>query len=545
MGRGSIMPKFISDEEMKALETKTTPKKRFISDEEMMKLEGLDQPKEPIKDTNLMDSFRSGVRSAANTITFGGYPYAVAGLDEVAEALNLKPEQKFDDRVQYYKDIIKMGEEKHPIASGAGSIVGAVTGGGLAAKGLSKLPAVGGLFKAKEGAGLVTRLGQAGLASGTLGALETPEEGFFDLEGRLKNAAIAAPFGIAGQGAAEAGGKILKSGKKLAEKLGDAADASYLKQLGVKTGKQFENLFGKSNQVKPLVKFAKDKGILKISSTIDDVESAATKLAGQSGEAIGKFYDDALNTLSKTPGKQASFLSKLSSSDALKAELRSTADSIKVPIGKKRFMEKADDLIEEILDSPVVAKNPKLLAEKITALSSDRFVDYSKPMKEQDEMAKLVNALRLKLRDRLSNISNVLTETNPNISAEKIKKLNEEFSKAATIQSIASKKAAADRSRNFLGMNDVIIASAGGVGGGLMSGDLEGVLKGASLGLLSKGARKYGPGLMGKGLSAASKGASTVTAPADALGNLVEYLAKDPATVGAATYLINKYGDKK
>jgi hypothetical protein len=354
------------------------------------------------------------------------------------------------------------------------------------------------------------------------------------------------PAGVVG-GAAEmaidpssylpmAGGLISKGAQKAGLIAKGAESFSATKALGA-TQKTFEDLakidkkfkLGKGVTAKQLGTFAKDEGIVKAGSSIDDISLRADKLSSETGKKLGQKYKELESKIyEKLSPSQLDELAK-TDLDPESIALRAI-DNVKA---KKSFPGQPEQLKIVENEAYNFARLPKgsdisdindyrIKLDRII-YDTDRGVKLNPELKPKSEALKLVrDAIEESIDDRIKALDKITGGQD----LKELNDLNKKFSLASKAQAIASKHLSRTEGNRAVSMTDYM-SGIGGAAATAATGNITPVLTGLAAVGGNKLAREYGRGLMSGAAGTAAKGFGLITPRASKLGLLVGSIKKE------------------
>lgn len=435
-------------------------------------------------------------------------------------------ETSYDDTLKRLRGRDTQLKEESPIASAVGNVGGAVMSapiGGAALKGASAIvkggrAAMAGAAATKAGVLANTaRAAGSGAAYGALANTES-ESGMLsqdDLMKRLENAGYGALAGGVAEGALAGGGALLrKTGEQLKE-------SSLLKQIGANAG-QMKKILGK-NELPKIDKFVEEQGLMGLGKSVDDVVETSQKVLDTDGPAIGQLY--------KTVQAEADVISKnIGKSQGTQINGPELADEILAKAREKYRTSANRDVVMKEIESSVaplrdMGDNANIVDIHNYRKSLDENINWSQRAKERDSVQNAYVDARNLVSDRTKSTIDAIDKTVGGEQGAMLKKLNERYSAASTVNNVASQGAARDKARVLFG--------AGVLGGGAgittaaetyrQTGDFgKAAAVGLGTGLSVASARKYGLPVANK-IGRAQVG---ISKPLEAIG-------RNPGAVGA------------
>lgn len=402
-------------------------------------------------------------------------------------------------------------EAAHPIATTAGNIAGAV----------ATLPAGGELA---EGASLAAKAGRAAGVGAGYGALANPEgapsiteDPYANLKARLQNAvAGGATGGIAEGTLAGLGAGLEKWGGRLADK-------TVVKQIGANAN-QIKNIL-KKDELPTVEGLLVNENLMKPGTTLEDVAGTTKNILNEDGPKIGQLYDKAqtdAQSVANSVGVNSSGV-RISGPDLADEIMSKVKSEVRTHPNRDAVLKEMESSLQPLRDMGDNA-NIKDIHEFRKGL--DENIDWTKSARERPVVQDAYVTARNMVADKAKNtIDNIDKATGGN-QLDLLKKLNDRYSAASTVNNISTQGVARETAKAFMG-HGVIGAGAGTGAGYLEYQRSHDPLKAAAVGLGTAmavtGARRYAPPLGYYGGNLAEK-----------VGEKIGQSVKNPGRVGAA-----------
>lgn len=465
------MPKFISDQEMMALEG--GGKKKIISDSDMRALEA--QSKPSAVDAAIQGFGQGATLGYANELqaAAGGLvPNPTAALDRDLESQGFTIKQgpdTYESRLAENKARDKQLQESG--AYTAGELASALIPGAAATKGISLLGKGTRLAKALAPATSVAGKGLQATAFGAAeGGLQNPE-----YSGMSRGAGALGGGLLSGAGQTVIGGlgSLVRRGKGLAEE-------EAFKALGG-TPKEYREA---GKDVNAIGRMLIDEKIVRPGDTFTSIGEKAKGLKKTAESGLNQTYqaiDDA--------GEGAFNSGNLVADMVSRAKVAAKGQS-----GGNAAMAKLEEVLREI-----IPEGGNLSASDVRAIKSQigKHAEWDKTLSSVDAETK--SKVMKQVYDVLDNkISERAGATSGKVAGD-LAAGNKRVSQLIDVSDITKGSASREAARNSIPLTDALIGAGGagaGLAYGLASGDPEKAVAnmaiGGSLGLGSKALRKYG-----------------------------------------------------
>lgn len=476
MASGGLTPQ--EEAEMAQLEAELAPKPEQISPYESFT--------NAVANTALMGYLPQIQAATEPIIQKGAEALFGNNIDEQLAQQGFKVQQNepsYTQKRDVYAQRIAQSEAQNPKTALAGSLAGAIGGGGVISSGLGLL----GVGATTPAMGIASKLKEAAKVGAVTGVLRNPGEtegqlNPLQLEERAKNAATDAVLGAGIQGLFSGAGKVGEVIKKAPETLSEYSYNKALKAAGAMK-KDFKTAIFK-NKVNQIGQEIIDSKIVQPGDTIADVAEKASSEVASVGNKIGKIYTKADNLsggLNKEDIKSLIYDYANDASDRLRGTIGGEAASAK---------------IQNVLD--LITESDNLTFSELRKLRSsiDDQINFAKMSNDLPEYQKELNFLRNKIQEKVQQ--KIGTFNKP--LANELKSLNKKFSNLSTIEDFAKTKLAGEEANAAFGLRERISGGTGatvgaGIGGAMGggAGAAIGAAAGGALGAITtKAARQYG-----------------------------------------------------
>lgn len=424
----------------------------------------------------------AGLQGFGQGASLGYLPEMQAGTAAVLQ--KALPESMGGGGTDTYEELKKQFQNRdqalrseHPIASAAGNVGGAV----------AMLPA----SAEAKGASLIAKAAKAAAVGAGYGALQNPEvdgQGLEEnLKTRLKNAAIGGATGGIAEGTL---GKLGESLSKWGSKL---KDKTVLKQVGANAG-QINKILSK-DEIPKIEGFLVNEDLMGVGKSFEDVAEQSKKALKEDGPKIQAMYDQA----QKDADVVATHLGDNASGVRISGP--QLADEI-LANTEKEFADHANqDIVMKEMEAAVkplrnMGDNANIVRVHNYRKSLDENINWSQKAQERDAVQNaFINARNLvadKTKDTINNIDQALGGN----QLDELKRLNDRYSAASTVNNISTQKVGRETAKAFMGHG--IIGSGAGVGAGYLEykrshDPLKALGVGALVGTGVSMGRKFGP----------------------------------------------------
>jgi|GEM_PF-5019977 len=406
----------------------------------------------------------------------------------------LHPELTYEKALKQMLERGQAIQAEEPVASAAGTV-----GGALA------LPIPG--AASVKGATLAAKVGRAATTGGAVGFAANPGENLSleeNLMARLKSAGLGAGLG----GIAQSAGSGLAS---LPEKLSKTKTMMALKQAGGRF-KDFKETIKKGTG-KKIEQFMQKEGMLTPGKTFENVAEKADEIVDDAGKQIQKTYQDVtessakeLNLETATPQNIQNILSTKPNATQMADEF--LTESAEKLTGKSGGQQALKTIEGELQNLKALGDEPSIGQMLDYRKSLDDNIRWNKTYGESPAAMQRLRDLRNAVQGRINKHIDALDTAFKSKNTALLKKINERYSNAKTVQNMSQDKLAREEARSVFGLLPVI------TGTGLASAEIaQGKDPTTALahGLLTAGAtraaRTYGPGLTYQ----AARGAEALT----------------------------------
>lgn len=427
---------------------------------------------------------------------------AAYGLQNVLpESMGGGGDESFADLKRYFAKRNENLKAAQPGATSAGNIAGAVM----------TLP-VGG--PEAEGAGLLTRMLNAGKAAGAYGAASNPttseETDYVNPLARLKSGLESAVVGgLMGGLIKNTGPAASKSGQKMSDK-------AVVKQIGANAG-QIKKILQK-NEIPKLGEFLGEQGLMRPGNSIDDVVEKTGEILKEDGPKIGKLYADA----QAAAEAQGSILKNKINGNKLADKIVADAKAaVRTHADRNHVNKTIEDAVAPLRD---MGDDANIVDLHDFRKSLDEGINWGTRAKERDAVQRALIDARNSVADETKRAIDSLDKVLGGKKLDELKALNARYSTASTVNNISTQGASREMAKAFMGHG--VIGAGAGVGGASIEyrrshDPLKALGAGIATALGVTAARKFGNPIGfygGKGLNAIGEGLSNVTPPAESLG---------------------------
>lgn len=480
---------------------------------------------------------QAALQHVGNALSWGYLPQvagaAMKGVGYAADTLAGVPEDlrggdSYTDARDATTRELEQGAKEHPWASAAGSLGGALVGGGVLSGGMGLLGRAAGIGEAASGGGRILRaVGGAGLAGGlmnpgdTEGELSGPQVG-----ARLKNAGTGMLIG----GLTQAGGEMLKKGvSALSPKgLDEFAETKALKAAGAAKS-DFKTALQKG-KVKDLGRTLLDENVdmtnpetgevisqklIQAGDKFEDIAKKSMALKQQAGSRIGNIYKQVQEKLEDPDFLKALSPEQFAQVKGLQINPKNMADELRSKLAQE-FGESVDgpevmDKVGKYVDR-IWGKGDSISLQKLLKVKNefDSKINFAKRTQDLSEMQQAYNLIRNHIRDTMNNLVSAVGQVAGDELGPQLTQANRLYDNASQLADMATAKLAGENANRMFGLTDTIAGSVGaGAGGSIghaMGHGVEGAVLGAGAAVANKVGRTYGNGLMASGADTLSKG---------------------------------------
>ncbi len=486
-------PKFISDADM----VKSGPPK-FISDEEMT-----GKPSQP------MGRGEAAITTLADSTTGGLLP-TISGLQEGWEAAKNSPsiseawpnaKKAFEEARSQAQSNTQAASDQYPYQTlGVGLVGGAVPAAILPGGTAMKSVAGGLLSGAGHAIGHANTIGEAAQDVGT-------------------GAVVGGGLGLLGAGIRKVG--------SLSNDLSESSDKFALKGAGFGK-KDFEIASGKG-KIGDLANTIRNDSLLKTGDSVEDVAKKTGAALDDSGDKLNSIWGKLKDAASSDKAKDLSINDQIDlhgfDPGLHKDEVLSTLkNKMKGEVGATGAINKVSGYLDDLAkDYPEDLKPSDIrdIRQKV-----DQVVNWSKKTQELPANQKAFAGLANFIRDKIDTQANAASKVGFPDLADALKSENKRMSNLITIGESAADKVSRNDTNRLFSPTDYASGLGGAAIGAMIPGSPEDRMKhaaeGAGLGLINKGLRTYGPGLM----SSATNIGSKIAYPGSLLSPATEPLGK-------------------
>lgn len=484
------------------------------------------------QDSSLGDKLQTGLENYGNATTLGYLPQLQAAtqplVDKAVGAITgTAPDpQSYVQRRDENIDRIAKESAENPKSALAGTALGVVN----SALATPELPFL-------KGAGVVNSIGKGAATGATYGAVQNPgdvagEVNPLQLQDRAKNAAIGTVVG-GGTGLATSG--ISKGLNALSNSAKSAEEIAQEQAINASGGmKRDFKLLDEKGRLNEVGQFGLDNDIVQAGDNVESIAKKAETARKQAGDTLDTVYQTANQSLKPEDAEKIKGFNPVRDKDeilsSIKGKLAKDPDQKGALNAVSGYLDQLGEHYGDQTLTPGEANSIKTLA--------DSKINYNRKSALPDPATeKGYSELRGYISDAVNqHVKDVGEATgNPEI-AKMLADSNKQYGYASTLQNMAEDRLAQLRANHRFGLIDTISGIGGATTGAIAGEELGGhPVEGAGLGLLmglvSKGARTYGPAIIS---SAANKAApileKTVEPAAQALQRIPESLVRQSAT---------------
>lgn len=444
-----------------------------------------------------------------------------------------------DQNIESLKNL----QEQNPRSSMIGSA------GGI----LATAPLMAAATPEIAGAGLLDKASQAAASGALMGAVENPGDvkgQVNPLQGqeRLKNAGIGSLTGVASQGAAALGNKVVKVISGVPDFLKEFAQTRSAAATGLTGGQAAKaakmDVFGDPGQtIKNLGSYATDNGIVKAGDTVKSVAKKSGEALKETGQKIGSVYQKALEL--RNDPKEWSLLSPEQQKDLTDNSLN-PKQMVKEYLDQVKAKYYGENNGDEIIAAAEKSSNNFLNKGSADIVSVQKFKSdigheiYGAGPFVQPSEKPLIQAksdFKDYLRDKLNSSIESLDRVFGTQLGGDLPKLNKDYNMLSTINNVAKTAYAKEEGNNLLGLREsgAVFGGAGlGASAGYKLGGVPGAIKGgiggAVGGLLTKVGSKYGRANIAAGANVLANASKPMNYN---MGDLAQKLQNNPGLIGA------------
>ena len=422
MGRGTIMARFISDDDMAKIDASITPKtKRVISDDEMMEIEA-----------SAPSKAESAARGVAQGASMGFADEVSGGIEALWEKAKGDP-TSFGELYKKSRDESRANFDRAEKTNPNSYTAGLIGGAGATA------------FVPGMGATTLGKLAVQGAAQGLGDSKADLTEG--DIGGAARDAAIGgtigAAVGVAGKALSAGASKAMPYIKKATNAAGDflqsGAEKLAVKATGA-TGRQAENFA--PNAGRDLL----DSGLVKFG---DDAAKIAERVGARADQA-GKAINSSLLELEEK-GVTASV-------DRVINKLQAQVDELSTTPGNEKIINQLTKEIENLY-----ARGESTVGINVAEQAKRNFQSATNYFSDEAEK-KATGRLATSFKDEVERVA---MEADPTL-AKKFMDEKKAYGLLKPIQDASEKRASTLNQSPFGGLLDMATSGAGGtVGGGV------------------------------------------------------------------------------
>lgn len=410
--------------------------------------------------------------------------------------------EDFDKIKKYYEAQNQTMKEEHPVATAIGNVAGAVGTYPLAEAGLAKA----GLGPATAGASNLVKYAKAMGQGAAYGAAQNTEGEGFDPYERLKNAGIGLGSGVAGEALSQGVGALEGTGKFL-------TDRTTVKQIGANAG-QIKKLLQK-DEIPMIGEFMNNEGLMAPGKTVDDVASHTAQILKEDGPKIGQLYKDAQAAAATTSIGEANRISGPDLADEIVKKVMAQAKNHPDRDLVKKTIDESMGPLRDMGDNAGLSD----LHQYRKGLDENINWGAGKGM-QKDAVQNAYLTARNTVNDAVKNQISALDQALGGNKLDELKALNDRFSTASTINTMAEQGQGRNMAKALLGAG-AIGAGTGGLAAAETYRETHDPIKAAAMGLAAgvggAAARRYSPAIgysLGRGLQSAAPAISNAIEPA-------------------------------
>lgn len=455
------------------------------------------------KEGGLLDSAKAGLQGFGQAASFGYLPNIQAAAQKITDPVfglltgkEVEPEGYVEARDAYGKRDQSLQKE-NPGSYLMGQVAGSIA---------TPSPIKGGSALKAAGRGLLESAAyNPGEVEGEISGLQ--------IKDRLKQGLIGGAIG---------GGltKVGQSVKGLGPKLDKASDFLAIKALGGQKG-DFKRLM-KKNEVERVAKFAKEEGLIGLGKNVESASEGSKNILKEVGPQIGEVYEKVQNKVndpkflqSLNEGQAKKLLdSELSPLVMGEEILNDIKKEWKNKAGGRQVINRVRQELKQLQGMGPIADVEDLFAYR---KSVDDLVNYDKAVKDMPGVQKGLKRIRDMVQEKVDNRIKTLDELVGGEDLKNLKALNKRYSGASNVNQISGPAFAGEEAKMALGLPEIIGGGAIATGAGLYGtsqGDPSSLPESLAKGLIGaaaiKGARRYGPGLLMRGLEGAGQASEKV-----------------------------------
>ena len=299
----------------------------------------------------------------------------------------------------------------------------------------------------------------------------------------------------------------------------------------------------KQGRIQKVADFIKNEKLLRVGDTVETVIKRVEPIINKTGQQLDDLYrsintkfNDSKFLQRLTPAQQERYLNTGFYPSSQKNEiLKSIWSEIKdEPSGAaalKQMDTYLEQLVEEYGDDITIRKANDIKSKIDSAIRYSRIPTSPEPIKE-----KALFKLRTIINDKIKAQMDFVDEVIGGDAGKQLRRLNERYSNAATVQQMAADKAMRETTNRFWGISEQIGSNTAAAAAFIQSGDpVTAAMVGAGAYGASRAMKKAGPGagaflsdVLQKGTEILSKGGDKLATPMAATD------AKRPVTGPAA-----------
>ena len=451
---------------------------------------------------------QTALEHTGNAMSMGYLPQLQAAAEPVTNAIgnfvtgnNVEATPYLDVRDQTSKRL-QAQAQANPKTAMASDL-----GGGVVGALATPIPGMG------AGKGVLGALGAGARGGAVQGLMQNPgdTEGKIDpvqAKERVENAGSGMLVGGATGAGTALTGKALKAIANSPESLKTLAQDSALKGSGAML-KDFRSLEGKGKTAE-LGQYMLDNNLIKAGDTVEDVATKAGAARKDAGSQLEGLYKKAVSKFQEGPGEAPLFdagFNPVRDKDQMLSEVSKAMGNQE---GKKSALTRlgsyidqlAEDHGDKILD-PKATQDIKTEMDKVAGWARNPLTKEPATEGAYKEARRIIS----------KKIDSEIERLGDGASVKALKQANSDYGNAKQVETIASDKVNREMANRRVSLTDTIAGggglAAGAAAGSLLGGDQQHAAgEAVAGGLLAAGVnhlgRKYGPGLIASGASAAA-----------------------------------------
>lgn len=444
------------------------------------------------------------IAGAAQGVTLGHAPEIAAGLVSGVQEITKTPGEQvpgYGERLEEYRGLKEELKEQSPVSFTMGEMAGT-----------SVLP-IPGASAARGGSALIRgakAVGKGALEGAAFGAAYNPE--LPPEATMLDEFSARAEQAKEGLGIGGAVGGVTGATREAVSAVAEPIKKYFAGKtmgLGGQAGKA-EKLY-KQGKLDKSIDFMEQEGMLGVKASPESTYYTSKKILDETGKDIGETYKKVSNDLSQGVSMETATPEDIK--NFVNSQLSSKNIADEAVLNAKQQFDVGDIDVAELnavkREANRLAKHGDDISELLRYRKSlDKRLEkiWKKPFVDMTEKEQALIAMRSLVKDKIDNHIQAIDRVSGGSNLELLKKLNERYSRASDIHDVAQKYYIKGKSKNLVGLPELIVGGSGAVAGGVSADDpISGIAKGASAGLLYGIGRKYGPGASYRGTQALQK----------------------------------------